>query len=162
MLPLISTDGASSAHPENKYNIFSYNFRSKSVPHGLLTQQEFIWYSDTLPLIRVHNLSTAETSQLLWRLFLEEGKLNLFDSFFSLLILSVSLWITFHTTPPPPTIHFSFIKKRKLKGSWGEQSGEGGRGCRGQVIHVRTCTNMYVWHLITWKTSFTSQSKNVK
>ena len=102
MLPLISTDGASSAHPENKYNIFSYNFRSKSVPHGLLTQQEFIWYSDTLPLIRVHNLSTAETSQLLWRLFLEEGKLNLFDSFFSLLILSVSLWITFHTPPPPP------------------------------------------------------------
>ena len=37
MFQLIGTDGASSAHPENKYNIFSYNFRSKAVPHGLLT-----------------------------------------------------------------------------------------------------------------------------
>ena len=36
-LPLISNVRANSAHPGNKYNIFSYNFRSKSVLHELLT-----------------------------------------------------------------------------------------------------------------------------
>ena len=45
MLLLIGTDGASSAHPENKYNIFSYNFRSKSVPHGLRTISKFSSYN---------------------------------------------------------------------------------------------------------------------
>ena len=41
-------------------------------------------------------------------------RLNLFDRFFSLLIPSVSLWITFHPLSPPPSLHSSYSNYRPL------------------------------------------------
>ena len=62
--------------------------------------------------------------------FLSES-LNLFDRFFGLLILSVSLWITFYPPSSPPPSLFLFLKtetKRVLRWTAWWREGEGGGG----------------------------------
>ena len=141
-IPLIGTDSPNSANPENfsqlQINIcIEKSERRREVAHGRACHPTKLKFN-----------------------FLSES-LNLFDRLFGLLILSVSLWITFYPPLPPPPSLFLFLKtetKRVLRWTaWWREGGGGEGGWRAQA-----CTNVYEWHLITWKSCFNSQSKNEK
>ena len=79
-------------------------------------------------------------------------------------------WASVSTLPPPPFSSFCLqhSSNKSWKWYWPGSVVMETIFSRGEMIsaNVReegashSCTNMYEWHLIAWKTSFTSQSKN--